>query len=521
MRPLHLTILLAFFLLPGLSGSLHAQGPTRRDLLHENERLTRQADSLQRVIAALQDSLSAAKNALEEVQMPVAEEPARWYTDEMDAFPLDDDGKEITPAPECLSLDVPDSVFVQRIAAIRSAIPLTYNEDVRRWIGIYFRKKSLPLLLGLSKYYFPILEEAFLSYGLPEELKYLAVVESEFKPTAKSNKGAQGLMQFMPGTAKQYGLVWDSFRDDRLDPYKAADAAARLLADNYRRFQDWPLAITAYDFGPGNVQAALERANLLGQGADYHSAREHFFGSMGRGKLSHEAREYMGKFVAAAYVFHYYPQHGIVPDEAVAPTEMVEFEVTDLLHFQQVSDLVGVPVETLQRFNPQYYRQIIRGRDGDVLRIPAEYIGDFVAMEDSVYLHKKDELLGPRVLTRTSSGEVIPAETTYKVVRGDNLSKIAHKFGVRVDDIKRWNKLKNNNLRIGQVLVINGARPQASASSGSSSQKNETWIKYTVKSGDTLSKIARDHKVTVANLKKWNSLTSDNLRPGQVLKIRK
>ena len=518
MRFPRLILLLAA--LVGATVSLHAQSPTRRDLLHENEKLAHQADSLQRVIAALQDSLSAAKSALEEAQMPAAEEQAaQWYTEQMSAFPLEDDGSEEGSDLERLSLDVPDSVYVERIAAIRSAIPLTYNDDVRRWIGIYLRKKSLPQLIGLSRYYFPILEEAFLSYGLPEELKYLAVVESEFKPTAKSHKGAQGLMQFMPGTAKQYGLVWDSFRDDRLDPFKAADAAARLLADNYRRFQDWPLAITAYDFGPGNVQAALERANLLGQGQDYHSAREHFFGSMGRGKLSQEAREYMGKFVAAAYVFHYYPQHGIVADEAVAPTEMVEFEVTDLLHFQQVSDLVGVPIETLQRYNPQYYRQIIRGRDGDVLRIPSEYIGDFVAMEDSVYLHKRDELLGPRVIIRTASGEVLPAETTYTVVRGDNLSKIAHKFGVKIDDIKRWNKLKNNNLRIGQVLIINGAAPQ-SGSSGSSSSK-ETYINYTVKSGDTLSKIARNHKVTVANLKKWNSLTSDNLKPGQVLKIRK
>lgn len=435
---------------------IHAQNTTRRELLHEDERLSRQSDSLRRVIAALQDSLTAARMAAAEAeqQMPEAREPARWYTDGMDAFRFEDPDSTEMKKLEALSIDVPDSVFIERIAAIRSAVPLTYNDDVRKWIGIYLRKKSLPQMIGYSKYYFPILEEAFLSRGLPEELKYLAVVESEFKPTAKSRKGAQGLMQFMPATAKQYGLVWDSFKDDRLDPFKAADAAARLLSDNYRRFQDWPLAITAYDFGPGNVQAALERSNLRGHGSDYHSAREHFFGSKGRGRLSTEAREYMGKFVAAAYVFHYYPQHGIVADDTVAPTEMVEFEIRDLLHFQQVSELVGVPVETLERFNPQYYRQIIRGTDGDILRIPAEYISDFVAVEDSVYLHRKDELLGPRVITRTASGEIIPAESEYTVKKGDTLSKIARQYGVKVDEIKRWNKLKNNNLRIGQKLII-------------------------------------------------------------------
>lgn len=429
--------------------ALNAQG-TRRELVQQNQRLQKERDSLELLISALRDSLAMVPAASEEIS--VAPLPARWYTEGMDAFPLAIEAADTTFGT--YSLDVPDSVLVERIAAIRSAVPLTYNDDVRKWIGIYLRKKSLPRMIGLSKYYFPILEEAFLSYGLPEELKYLAIVESEFKPTARSRKGAQGLMQFMPATAKQYGLVWDSFRDDRLDPFKAADAAARLLSDNYRRFQDWPLAITAYDFGPGNVQAALERSIKRGSGTDYHSAREQFFGSKGKGRLSTEAREYMGKFVAAAYVFNYYPQHGIISEEAPGPADIQEFEVRDLLHFQQVSELVGIPMEVLEQYNPQYYRQIIRGKEDDILRIPATYLSDYVALEDSVYLHRKDELLGPRVITRTASGEIIPAESEYTVKSGDSLYKIARQYGVSVDELKRWNKLKSNNLRIGQKLII-------------------------------------------------------------------
>jgi len=443
--------LIAIACLALLAGTaLFAQnGGSRKELREQNQRLLRERDSMERLIGQLRDSLAASPlSPALEAETPLQ---ARWYTEGMAEFPLRTEAKD---SLERYTLDVPDSVLVARIAAIRSAVPLTYNDDVRKWIGIYLRKASLPRMIGLSQYYFPILAETFLSYGLPEELKYLAVVESEFKPTARSRKGAQGLMQFMPATARQYGLVWDSFRDDRLDPFKAADAAARLLADNYARFKDWPLAITAYNFGPGNVQAALERADRQGQGADYHSARDNFYGSKGRGKLSTEAREYMGKFVAAAYVFHYYPQHGIVPEEALAPEDFMEFEVTDLLHFQQVSELVGIPVETLAQFNPQYYRQIIRGTEGDVLRIPATYLSAYIAVEDSLYLHRKDELLGPRVITRTASGEIIPAESEYTVKKGDNLSKIARQFGVSVDDLKRWNKLKNNNIRIGQKLTV-------------------------------------------------------------------
>ena len=446
MRRFLLTLLLSAL----SAAALSAQSGTRRELVEQNRRLTRERDSMERLIRELRDSLQripAAPAASEEEPLP-----ARWYTEGMDAFPLATEAADTSFGT--YSLDVPDSVLIARIADIRSAVPLTYNDDVRKWIGIYLRKKSLPKMIGLSKYYFPILEETFLSYGLPEELKYIAVVESEFKPTARSRKGAQGLMQFMPGTAKQYDLVWDSFRDDRLDPFKAADAAARLLADNYKRFQDWPLAITAYDFGPGNVQAALERSIKRGEGTDYHSARQHFFGSKGKGRLSNEAREYMGKFVAAAYVFNYYPQHGIVAEEAPSPADIQEFEVTDLLHFQQVSELIGVPMEVLEEYNPQYYRQIIRGKDGDLLRIPTAYLSDYVALEDSVYLHRKDELLGPRVITRTASGEIVPVESEYTVKKGDSLYKIARQYGVKVEELKSWNKLKNNNLRIGQKLII-------------------------------------------------------------------
>ena len=523
-----------------LSVSAFAQN-SRHELVKQRDRLQAERDSLQLLVGDLRDSLAQTRELISGLAaMPVEEkQPARWYTEGMNEFRF---GEPTQKELEHYDLDVPDSVLVQRIAAIRSAIPLTYNDDVRKWIGIFLRKKSLPRMIGLSRYYFPILEEALLSRGLPEELKYMAVIESEFTPTAKSRSGALGLMQFMPKTAIGFGLTWDSFRDDRLDPYKSAESAARMLESYYNRYHDWPMTITAYNYGPGNVDKAIERSVKAGNDPlDYHSARDYFVGRRG---VSQEAQEYMGRFVAAVYVFHYYKEHGIKEDPAAAPEPLVEFEVRDLLHFQQVSELVGVPLEVLEQYNPQYYRDIIRGTDDDVLRIPESYLHDFVQAEDSVYLHRKDELLGPRVITRTSDGRIIPAETEYKVVKGDNLGKIARQFGVSVSDLRSWNKLKNDNLRIGQVLIVSGYAAGVSKGASSApkaSEKKETkteakkeakteskpaekkaeFITYKVKKGDTLYGIAREHGCSVDDLKSWNKLSSNALSVGQKLKIRK
>ena len=521
---LALCLLLAF---PALAQN------SRHELIKQKERLQAERDSLALLVGDLQDSLARTRELIQDLSATPAEvsQPARWYTEGMNEFRF---GEPTEKELEHYDLNVPDSVLVQRIEAIHSAIPLTYNDDVRKWIGIFLRKKSLPRIIGLSRYYFPILEEALLSRGLPEELKYMAVIESEFMPTAKSRSGALGLMQFMPKTAIGFGLTWDSFRDDRLDPYKSAESAARMLESYYNRYQDWPMTITAYNYGPGNVDKAIERSVKAGNDPlDYHAARDYFVGRRG---VSQEAQEYMGRFVAAVYVFHYYKQHGIQEDPASVPEPLVEFEVRDLLHFQQVSDLVGVPLEVLEQYNPQYYRDIIRGTDDDILRIPESYLHDYVQAEDSVYLHRKDELLGPRVITRTSDGRIIPAETEYKVAKGDNLGKIARQFGVSVSDLKSWNKLKSDNLRIGQVLIVSGYA--AGASKGASSapakasgsekkassdtpKKTEEFTTYKVKKGDTLFKIAQEHGCSVDDLKSWNKLSSNAISIGQKLKIRK
>lgn len=515
---------------------------SRHELIKQKERLQAERDSLALLVGDLRDSLAQTRELIQGLSTAPAEEsqPARWYTEGMNEFRF---GEPTEKELEHYDLNVPDSVLVQRIEAIHSAIPLTYNDDVRKWIGIFLRKKSFPRMLGLSRYYFPILEEALLSRGLPEELKYMAVIESEFMPTAKSRSGALGLMQFMPKTAIGFGLTWDSFRDDRLDPYKSAESAARMLESYYNRYHDWPMTITAYNYGPGNVDKAIERSVKAGNDPlDYHAARDYFVGRRG---VSQEAQEYMGRFVAAVYVFHYYKEHGIQEDPASVPEPLVEFEVRDLLHFQQVCDLVGVPLEVLEQYNPQYYRDIIRGTDDDILRIPESYLHDFVQAEDSVYLHRKDELLGPRVITRTSDGRIIPAETEYKVAKGDNLGKIARQFGVSVSDLKSWNKLKSDNLRIGQVLIVSGyaagASKGASSAPAKASEKKESktetkaetkaeskpaekqpeFTTYKVKKGDTLFKIAQEHGCSVDDLKSWNKLSSNAISIGQKLKIRK
>ena len=409
--------------------------------------------------------------------------------------------------------NVPDEVYIERIKQMNSFISLPYNDVVKNYIILYSEKMPTKManILGLGKYYMPIFEEILNKYNMPEELKAMAVIESALNPTAVSRAGAKGMWQFMYATAKMYGLHIDSYVDERLDPVKSAEAAAQYLQDSYEIFGDWNLAIASYNCGAGNVNKAIRRSGGKRAFWDIYPY------------LPRETRGYVPAFVGALYAMTYYKEHGIKPGAIEMPAHVDTFKITKMLHLKQVSELTGAPLEELKNLNPQYSHNIIPGNSREyILRIPYNYTNAFIEHEDSLYRHKADEYFNPATLKKIVDG-ADGERIVYKVKSGDVLGRIASRHRCTVDQIKRWNNLKNNNIRVGQTLIIyrGGSAPSTASKSSSSSSASTAApanaTTYTVKSGDVLGKIAERHGCTVAQLKAWNNLSSNNIRVGQKL----
>ena len=418
--------------------------------------------------------------------------------------------------------NVPDEVYIERLKQMNSFITLPYNDIVKNYIILYSDKMPTKMahMLGLSKYYMPIFEETFNKYDMPEELKAMAIIESALNPVAVSRVGAKGMWQFMYATAKMYGLHIDSFVDERLDPVKSADAAARYMMDAYKIFGDWSLAIASYNCGAGNVNKAIRRS---GGSRAFWDIWPY---------LPRETRGYVPAFVGALYAMHYHKEHGIKPEAVEMPVQVDTFKINRQLHLKQVADLTGAPLDELKNLNPQYRHEIIPGASREyILRLPYTYTNVFIEQEDTIYRHKVDEYLNPTTLKKIQDGGD-GERIVYRVKSGDYLGRIATNHRCTVAQIKKWNNLKSNNIRVGQRLVIyrGGRAPSASSSSSSSSSSAATSTSsgsatsgtatYTVKSGDTLSGIASRHGITVNDLKAWNGLTSNNIKIGQKLKVK-
>ena len=294
-------------------------------------------------------------------------------------------------------------------------------------------------------------EAAVDKYGVPNELKYLPVIESAMKPRAVSHAGAKGLWQFMHGTGRLYGLKSNNFIEERFDPIKSTDAAIRHLRDLYNAFGDWQLALAAYNCGAGNVKKAIQRSG----------GKRNFWQIYSY--LPRETRGYVPAFIAATYIMTYHQEHGICPMEPNTPVATDTLHINRNLHFEQISRLCNVSVEELRAINPQYVRDIIPGESETcVLRLRNETITRVMMLGDSLYTFdeakyftkaKVDDMLKESKKnydTGRSNGKYI----TYKVRKGDTLGKIANKYKVSVKNLKKWNNLKNNTINIGRVLKI-------------------------------------------------------------------
>jgi len=352
---------------------------------------------------------------------------------------------------DSLHLELPDSVYINRLGNIISPIELSFNGVVKSYIKVYTqrRKDKMEEILGLSDYYFPLFEEILDSYNLPIELRMLAVIESALNPNAVSRVGATGLWQFMYGTGRGYKLEINSFVDARKDPVAATHAACRFLSDLYKIYGDWTLAIAAYNCGPGNVNKAIRRS---GGKRDYWAIYYY---------LPRETRGYVPAFIAATYAYTYYKEHRLIPQNITMPFAVDTIVVNKMMHFQQVSEVLNIPIETLKQLNPQYRRYIIPAKNKSyTLTIPQTLVSKFVEKESYIYTYKDSIFFNPKLLTvpgnYDSDIDNVPGrkKVSYRVKSGDVLGTIAEKFDVRVSDLRHWNHIRGNTIRAGQKLVV-------------------------------------------------------------------
>ncbi len=427
------------------------------------------------------------------------------------------------PSENIIIEDLPTDLLKERLALIDAKTPfhVTYNPELERLIKTYLktRPKALSNLMGKAKYYFPLFEEKLDKYDIPLEIKYLAIVESALRPKARSRVGATGLWQFMYATGKQYGLNVSSYVDERQDPILATEAACRFLADLYTMFNDWDLALAAYNSGPGNVNKAIRRS---GGNKNYWNLRPF---------LPRETASYVPIFYATLYLFEFADEHNL---QASSKFNLHHFEVDSIqiskqLSFEHIQETTGIDESLLEYLNPSYKLNIIPHINGKShsLVLPREYVGLFVQNETQIYAYvAAEEAKREKPLPQYVE---LNNRIRYRVRSGDYLGRIAQKYGVSVSKIKQWNKLRSNNLRIGQRLTIYPRRLPVTSTptlKKQSTVKNKKplpkgkYITYTVKQGDSLWSISQKYSnISVAQIKEWNNIWSSKLKIGTKLKI--
>lgn len=470
-----------------------------------------------------------------------------------------------------------DALIIERLGKLPTVIEMPFNSVVKGAIRYYVNRPQLvENMLGLSLYYMPIFEDALERHKMPLELKYLPVIESALVPTAVSKAGAGGLWQFMPPTAKGMGLEINSLVDQRRDPYLASDAAARYLKQLYQTYNDWSLAIAAYNCGPGNVNKALRRA-----GDGKHDFWEIY------PFLPTETRGYVPTFIAANYIMNYHKDHNISPALARRPLVTDTVHVSRRVHFDQISQVMDIPVAELRALNPQFRTDLI---PGDIhpysLVLPSLQAYAYIVNEDSIVNHNAAKYSRRGVVEpatgasvgRDARGEYYDEEVVkwHTVKRGETLSKIARKYGVTVAEIRKYNRV-GKSVKAGKKLKIVSTRrvyrpkveekpvtdadtmaltpvvpadttlmatPDTTTVAGSvEAAFSETKVApkveeepkakpkatkkkeapkprtHTVRRGENLSKIATRYGTTVAKIKKANNLKNNNIQAGQRLSI--
>ena len=442
--------------------------------------------------------------------------------------------------------ELPDSVYISRLQNLDSYIPLPYNQSVKKFINFYLNKRrgQVSIMMGLTNYYFPLFEEVLAKYNLPAELKYLPIIESALNPRIVSRAGASGLWQFMYGTAKMYGLEINSYIDERNDPIKSTDAAARYLRDLYAIYGDWHIVIAAYNCGPGNINKAVRRSGGIQNYWEIYS------------KLPKETRGYIPIFIAATYVMNHAKEHNLVPIQPSFKLMTDTIILNSYVNFEQIAANLDIPVQEIRQLNPQYKRDVIPAKADKpyVLKLPVDKISPFLDNQSQIFAYNRDKYFPnnqiaviKEVYGRSNYNTEGKKKIVYTVQRGDNPGEIAGRFRISTSNLCEWNNIRHNMIRAGQRLTIyvNGGAPLAKTepaikkaevsikqtrseivphdlqSTETQNTLNGEYTLYTVRNGDSLYTIAKQFAgVSDLEIKLLNKIkNARSIVPGQKLKI--
>lgn len=412
----------------------------------------------------------------------------------------------LSPLDEDVELDdknpfFPDEYFIERLKAIPGPEEFqVFNSVVKSYIDRYATRlrRSVSSMIGRYNLYADMFDDILARYDVPEVLNYLPVIESAINPKARSHAGASGLWQFMPSTGKMYGLEINSWVDERNDPYRSTEAAARYLRKLYDTYGDWSLVLAAYNCGPGNVNKAIQRT---GGARDYWTIYPH---------LPRETRGYVPAFIAASYIMNNYSQHNIKARTATKPIILDTAVVHYDLKMEQIARACDIDLEEIKGFNPQYKSTFIPGgRRRCTIALPQELCYKFVGIEDSIY---RKTVTPTTIVTEEGDTTTVAPET--QEYTEETIQEPVPVVSQNTSYSSRRESYSRDNNRHSRNKSDNRSSKRDRKSRKSASKE------ITIKDGDNLSKIAARNHTTVAELKKKNGLKSDRIRAGQTLKVK-
>jgi len=439
---------------------------------------------------------------------------------------------------------------------MQRSIPLQYNSIVQSFVDYFIYKKPsfTKTMLERKNFYFPIFEKYLAKYNMPDELKYLSMLESGLNPKAISHAKAVGLWQFMKPTGKDFGLRVDEYVDDRMDIEKSTEAACKYFRQLYNIFGDWELVLASYNTGPGNLRRAIRRAGNI---TNYWQLHPY---------LHKDTRAYVPQFTAIMYMMNHAGEYGIFPEEIMEPVAVEKVIIDGYLDLEAFSNMSGISIDDIQKHNPSILKGILPGHSrGFELKIPVENYAYFEANRQMI-LDSSQRQNGVSVMLASSKDEIengiiiiggSPTRATnddngtqenenpekaedeikkirkvkkkiYVVKKGDVLNRIADKYDVDMYDLKVWNHLKSSKIMRGQKLVIfddveEVVEVERTIKEERKSKKtnDKTKPKYhVVQRGDTLWSISQRYGgISVEKIKKMNGLRSNSVKKGQKLKI--
>lgn len=382
----------------------------------------------------------------------------------------------------------------------RYEIPLETNEHVERWIEFFTTgagRTRFQIYMERSGAYEEMIRQRLRDAEMPEDLLYLAMIESGMNPNAYSRAHAVGLWQFIKGTGRRYDLKIGYWLDERRDPFKATDAAVAHLGDLYEEFGSWYLAAAAYNAGSGRVSRGIKK-----------TGSSDFWDLADARVLRRETRNYVPKLIAATMIAKNLEQYGFTDVTPAPPLEFDVVEVPDATSFDVLAEAAGTTEDEIRRLNPQYPRRVTPPEGAAEVRVPKGQSATFV----------------------TAYALVPPSERVtwleHVVTRGQTLSHIASRYGVSVTAIRATNNNVNpKRLQIGQKLIIpRSGRATTRLASSAPAPAPATLAAdgsktVTVRRGDSLWTIARAHGVSTRDLMTMNNLKSSTIHPGDRLTV--